>query len=78
MINFEPKRPLGPLIVRKKSSPLSIVLAWVHFFYRQNDFSSEPGVAHEILENEPKNCLGVATELPIKSVPVLGIFSGPN
>ena len=30
------------------------------FFYRQIDFSSEPGVANEILENEPKSCLTVA------------------
>ena len=30
------------------------------FFYRQLDFSSEPGVANEILENEPKSCLTVA------------------
>ena len=29
------------------------------FFYRQLDFSSEPGVANEILENEPKSCLTV-------------------
>ena len=27
------------------------------FFYRQLDFPSEPGVANEILENEPKSCL---------------------
>ena len=26
-------------------------------FYRQLDSSSEPGVAKEILENEPNNCL---------------------
>ena len=26
-------------------------------FYRQLEFSSEPGVANEILENEPKSCL---------------------
>ena len=32
----------------------------LHFFYRQLDFPSEPGVANEILENEPKNCLTVA------------------
>ena len=31
-----------------------------HFFYRQLDFSSEPRVANEILENEPKSCLTVA------------------
>ena len=31
-----------------------------HFIYRQLDFSSEPGVANEILENEPKSCLKVA------------------
>ena len=30
------------------------------FFYRQLDFPSEPGVANEILENEPKSCLAVA------------------
>ena len=28
-----------------------------HIFYRQLDFLSEPGVANEILENEPKNRL---------------------
>ena len=32
----------------------------IHIFYRQLDFSSEPGVANEILENEPKSCLMVA------------------
>ena len=31
-----------------------------YFFYRQLDFSSEPGVAYEILENEPQSCLTVA------------------
>ena len=31
-----------------------------HFFYRQLDFPSEPGVANEILENEPKSCLTIA------------------
>ena len=30
------------------------------FFYRQLDFSSEPGAANEILEDEPKSCLTVA------------------
>ena len=30
------------------------------FFYRQLDFPSEPEVANEILENEPKGCLTVA------------------
>ena len=28
-------------------------LLWLQFFYRQLDFPSEPGVANEILENEP-------------------------
>ena len=32
----------------------------IHFFYRQLDFQSQPGVANEILENEPKSCLTVA------------------
>ena len=32
----------------------------VHIFYRQLDFWSEPGVANEILEDEPKSCLIVA------------------
>ena len=32
----------------------------MHIFYRQLDFPSEPGVANEILENEPKSCLTVA------------------
>ena len=31
-----------------------------HFFYRQLDFSSEPGVANKILGNEPESCLAVA------------------
>ena len=31
-----------------------------HLFYRQLNFPSEPGVANEILENEPKSCLAVA------------------
>ena len=30
------------------------------FFYRQLDFSSQPRVANEILENELKSCLTVA------------------
>ena len=30
------------------------------FFYRQLDFPSEPGIANEILENEPKSSLAVA------------------
>ena len=33
---------------------------YAHFFNRQLDFSSEPGVANEILENEVKSCLAVA------------------
>ena len=32
----------------------------LHIFFRQLDFSSEPGAANEILENEPKCCLTVA------------------
>ena len=32
----------------------------IHIFYKQLDFSSEPGVANEILENEPKSCSTVA------------------
>ena len=36
-----------------------IFASW-HFFYRQLDFKSEPGVANEMLENEPKSCLTVA------------------
>ena len=30
------------------------------FFYKQLSFSSEPGVANEIFENQPKSCLMVA------------------
>ena len=30
------------------------------FFFKAARFSSEPGVANEILENEPKSCLVVA------------------
>ena len=30
------------------------------FYYRELHFPSEPGVANEILENEPKTCLTVA------------------
>ena len=33
---------------------------YTHFFYMQFYFSSEIGVANEILENEPKSCLTVA------------------
>ena len=29
----------------------------IHIFFRQLDFSSEPGFANEILENEPRSCL---------------------
>ena len=32
-------------------------LAKLHIFYRQLDFSSEPGVANEILEKERKGSL---------------------
>ena len=39
---------------------ISMISRWVHFeytfFYRQLDFSSESGVANEILENYPKSC----------------------
>ena len=31
-----------------------------HFVYRQLDFSSQPGVASGILENEAESCLVVA------------------
>ena len=31
-----------------------------HFFHKQIDFPSEPGVANEILENEPEICLAFA------------------
>ena len=38
---------------------------WLHTFFIGNffignNFSSEPGVANEILENEPKSCWAVA------------------
>ena len=37
---------------------LSSLFHKIHIFLdRQLDFSSEPGVANEILENEPKSCL---------------------
>ena len=36
------------------------LLSQLHNFYRQLDFSSQPGVANEFLENEPKSCLTVA------------------
>ena len=39
---------------------LTSIYSGTHFFYRQLDFSSEPGVANENLENEPKSCLTVA------------------
>ena len=32
----------------------------LHIFYKQLDFSSQPGVANKILENEPETCLKVA------------------
>ena len=38
----------------------------VHIFQRQLDFPSEPGVANESLENEPKNCLAVASILVLE------------
>ena len=34
--------------------------AGIHISYRQLDFPSGPGVANEILENDPKSCLTVA------------------
>ena len=37
-----------------------VISKTTHFFYRQLDFPSEPGVANEILENESENCLAVA------------------
>ena len=37
-----------------------VVATGTHFFNRQLDFPFEPGVANEILENEPKSCLMVA------------------
>ena len=34
---------------------------WVtHLFYRQLDFPFQPGVAHKMLENEPKSCFTIA------------------
>ena len=33
-----------------------VLITCYTFFNRQLDFSSEPGVANEILENEPKSC----------------------
>ena len=33
---------------------------YTFFFYRQLDFSSEPGVANEFWENEAESCLVVA------------------
>ena len=49
------------VLVRKTWTEKCMAIAFsyffiAHFFYRQIDFSSEPGVANEILENEPKNC----------------------
>ena len=35
-------------------------MVYKFIFHRQLDFPSEPGVANEILETEPKNCLAVA------------------
>ena len=44
------------------SKPVAIITNKVDytFFHRQLDFSSEPGDANEILENEPKGCLTFA------------------
>ena len=36
---------------------LPFCVKYIHIFYRQLDFLFEPGVANEILENEPKICL---------------------
>ena len=38
--------------VNEKWKTVSTCKMNTHFFYRQLDFSSEPGVANEILENE--------------------------
>ena len=44
---------VGEMDMTNKISPAG----YTFFFYRQLDFSSEPGVANEILENEAKSCL---------------------
>ena len=41
-------------------STISVQNDHIHIFYRQLDFSSEPGVDNEILENEPESWLTVA------------------
>ena len=43
----------------------------VHIFYRQLDFLSEPGVANEILENEPKSYLTIMQKPPVLKEKVL-------
>ena len=42
---------------KDKLSNADLIDAKYTYFYRQLDFPSEPGVASEILENEPKSCL---------------------
>ena len=44
-----------------------VVYCYYTFFCRQLDFSSEPGVANEILENEPKSCLTVVLKEKVQS-----------
>ena len=45
---------------KKKGTRKPFSGCFTHFFYRQLDISSEPGVSDEILESEPKSCLTVA------------------
>ena len=47
---------------QKINQPLNVLDQYLstHFFYRLLDFPSEPGVAHETLENEAKSRLAVA------------------
>ena len=56
-MKWSEKREKGELEVKvccimRKTNGVNYTL-----FYRQLDFSSEPGIAKEILENEPKSCL---------------------
>ena len=50
------------MTLQLKTHPFqAAIFDWIIHFYRQLDFPSEPGVADEILENEPKNCLTLFT-----------------
>ena len=56
ILDIQLTKVLSVKILSYKLVPMAVYT----FFYKQLDFPSEPGVAAEILENEPKSCLTVA------------------